>query len=473
MAFFLYFFGLTAAGVLGPDEARYASIAREMARSGDWITPRLWGNPWYEKPPLLYWICAAAFRLGAGAELAPRLPVALCSVAFLAFYWWILRREFGCAVAWMSALILATSGGWLWYSQAGVTDIPAAAAFSSAMLLVLPWIAKRDTRLLPAASAVLGLAVLAKSLPPVALTLPLALRWRNLGDLLKPRVLAPFLIIALPWHVLCYLQNGSAFLKNLFWRQQFQRLTSEALMHSRPWWFYLPVLAGLLLPWTPLAPLLARRTQWADPRRRFLLFWSGWTLVFFSIAVNKLPGYVLPAFPAIAALMALGLAELPDAKLWLAACALLVVIYAAAAQVLPRAAAFGLSHAPHPVFSTLWLIPLAIAAAAWLLDSRRRRLAAVFAVAAPIAVAAAWLKGNAAGEFDRFATARPLWRQVESHAAETCVAAAPQPDAVQRNWRYSLNYYSVTPLPDCPAGGRGIEIRQLPGQSPEAVRTKP
>ena len=75
--------------MLGPDEPRYASVGREMARSGDWITPRLWGQPWFEKPALLYWMTGAAFRLGFSEDLAPRVPVALFSVAFLVFFQWI------------------------------------------------------------------------------------------------------------------------------------------------------------------------------------------------------------------------------------------------------------------------------------------------------------------------------------------------------------------------------------------------
>src|SRR3974390_874862 len=100
LAYLLSFCGRGTAGLFGPDEPRYASIGREMARSGDWITPRLWGQPWFEKPALLYWLQGAAFRLGLGTEVAPRLPVALLSVAFLAFFWWLLRREFGCRAAW-------------------------------------------------------------------------------------------------------------------------------------------------------------------------------------------------------------------------------------------------------------------------------------------------------------------------------------------------------------------------------------
>src|SRR3954452_20994550 len=109
LIYFLFFFHLTATGMLGPDEPRYAAIGRAMARSGDWITPRLWGQPWFEKPALLYWMTAAGFRMGLGPELAPRLPVALASIAFLVLYWWLLRGEFGCRAAWMATLILGTS----------------------------------------------------------------------------------------------------------------------------------------------------------------------------------------------------------------------------------------------------------------------------------------------------------------------------------------------------------------------------
>src|SRR5690348_14622241 len=180
LAYVVYFYGLGTAGMLGPDEPRYASIGREMARSGDWVTPRLWGHAWFEKPALLYWMTAAGFRAGLGPDLAPRLPVAFMAVAFLVFYWWMLRRLFGCTAAWFATLILGTSVEWVVFSQVGVTDLPLAATFSAAMLLALPWIVKGDDRLLPWAGAMLGLAVLAKGLVPLVLAAPLALGvWRR------------------------------------------------------------------------------------------------------------------------------------------------------------------------------------------------------------------------------------------------------------------------------------------------------
>jgi 4-amino-4-deoxy-L-arabinose transferase-like glycosyltransferase len=461
LALFTYLYGLGAAGLMGVDEPRYASIAREMAWSGDWITPRLWGSPWFEKPALLYWMEGLAFRLGLGPELAPRLPIALSAIAFLILFWWTLRREFGSPAAWFATLILATTGGYLGYSQVGHMDLLLTAAFSAAMLLALPWIAHGDRRRLPAAAVLLALAVLAKS--GVALVLMLPLAWwgrRRLADLLHPRVLLTFLAVALPWYVACYWRNGMPFVRELFVRQQFQRLTSNAAQHGQPFWYYLPVLLGLLLPWTPLALLLPRRTPYRDPRRAFLLALVLWGLVFFSISPNKLPGYMLPLLPPAAALMGVALAEAANPRPLLACCAALLVAFPIAAYVLPYAVESGITHAPWPHFQPVWLLPLAIGALAWNLDARGRRLAAVFTLAAAAGIAIIALKLQAGQELDRRASARALWRKIAPRAAEVCVGG------LSRGFLYSLNYYSLSPLPPCGTQPRRIEVRQNPGASP-------
>lgn len=456
LAYLVYFFDLSASGLLGPDEPRYASIAREMAHSGDWITPRLWGSPWFEKPALLYWMSGAAFRLGLSAELAARLPVALLACGFLVFYWFVLRREFGECVAWMAALILGTSGLWVGYSQNGVTDIPLAATYSAAMLLAMPWVAKRDTRNLPWASAMFGLAVMAKGLVPLALAAPL-LMGRHVRDWLRWRVVLPFLAVTLPWYALCYARNGWTFIHDFIIVHHFSRVTSDALMHQRPWWFYLPILVAALLPWSPLFGLAARGTGWKDRRRLFLAVWAVSVLVLFSISINKLPGYILPMLPAVAALMALGLEEAASARWWLAACAGLLVAFPIAAQVLPVAVLTGLKQAPLPRFQAIWLAAPAIAATAWWLDARGRRLAGVLAVAVGAALGIAYLKTAATPELDREVSARGLWRRIEGQAAEVCLGD------VKRNWEYGLNFYSVTPLPKCGQNSRAWRVVRAAG----------
>jgi 4-amino-4-deoxy-L-arabinose transferase-like glycosyltransferase len=470
---FLYLSRLSASGLLGPDEPRYASIAREMARSGDWVTPRLWGEAWFEKPPLDYWMSAAGFRVGLGPELAPRLPVALLSLAFLGFYWWILRREFGPRPALYAALILGTSLGWLGFGQVGVTDLPMTAAFSVAMLLALPWVSKGDSRPLPLASALLGLAVLAKGLVPLVLAMPLAIpaasgKFPRMRQLLSLRVIAPFLAVSLPWYFLCYLRNGRQFLQVFFWQQQFERFRSPALEHAQPWWFYIPVLLAGLLPWTPLTSLVSPRRTWQDPRRRFLLVWVLFGLLFFALAVNKLPGYVLPLVPAVCALSGIGLAESHDSRLApalaLAGSAFLLVLFPMADQVLPQAISVGLSRAPKIHFQWGWLIPPLIGGLTWILARRGRHSAALALIAISASSGYFYLKFATLPRVDTVASARYLWRNVEARRYETCI------QSLNRNFRYGLNYYSDTLLPDCSTRPEPFVIRQSAGEAPELVR---
>jgi 4-amino-4-deoxy-L-arabinose transferase-like glycosyltransferase len=461
VAYLLYLFRLTGIGLIGPDEPRYAAIGREMARSGDWITPRLWGQPWFEKPALLYWMSGGAFRLGLGPELAPRLPVALLSIAFLGFFWWIVKREFGCRAASLAAIILGTSAAWIGFSQVGVTDLPLAATFSAAMLLALSWMGKRETRMLPAAAGALGLAVLAKGLLPLALAAPLALRVRWFRDLLRPRVLAPFFAIALPWYVLCYLRNGSVFLHDFILVHHLERFTQTGLQHVQPWWFYIPRLPALLLPWAPLLLALRPRTAWGEPRQRFLVAWTVFGLAFFSASVNKLPGYLLPLLPPLAILMALGLEQARRAGALLVSSALLLAIYPVAVPLVPAAMANLWAGAPRPAFQWTWLLPVVPAIAAWLLEARGRRVAAVAAIASATAIAVGGLKWTAGPDIDRTATARNLARAVAQHPGEVCL------EPVRRDWQYGLYYYAGTDLPDCDSRPRRFHIMQRPGFPPE------
>ena len=140
-----------------------------MARDGDWVTPRLNGSPWFEKPPLLYWTTAAANRLGLRDEWAARVPMALISLAFLIFFHEILRREFSSRLALAATAILGGSAGWLVASFAAVPDLPMSAALAAAMMIAL--FDNRGGRGW-AAGALLGIAIIAKGFIPAALFAP-------------------------------------------------------------------------------------------------------------------------------------------------------------------------------------------------------------------------------------------------------------------------------------------------------------
>ncbi|MEJ7606844.1 MAG: glycosyltransferase family 39 protein [Bryobacteraceae bacterium] len=442
--FLLYFYGLSGVGMLGPDEPRYASIGREMAVSGDWVTPRLWGQPWFEKPALLYWLIALGYTAGLNDDLAPRVPLAILSAAFLVFFFHQIRREFGETAALFSVIILATSVGWLAYSQVAVTDIPLAATFSGALLLCLPWVRSGGRRGLVIGGVLLGCAVLAKGLVPLVLILPvLAVVRRRWPDLLI--FFGSAVAIALPWYFLCWLENGQAFVDEFFWRHHFSRFVSGELKHVQPWWFYLPVLTGFLFPWTPMLAPLFQKAAWQDKRRLLLLLTILWGLLFFSISSNKLPGYILPLLPPIAAAMGVALAEHRGSPWIFGISGFLTGLFAPAAAILPAAMVDGLSRAA-------WSIPfwafaaLPVGLAAWILDGRKHRLAAFGAIAASTVLAIVSVKTLTYPTLDQVVSARPVWRKLQvTEQKERCVGD------VSKDLLYGLNFYAGQQMRHCEA----------------------
>lgn len=432
--FFLYFFGLNRTGLIGPDEPRYADIGRAMAATGDWITPHLWGQPWFEKPALSYWMTATGFKLGLGPDLAPRLPVALASLAFLIYFFIVLRREFGERIACYASAILATSAGWLVYSRVAITDLPMSAAFAAAMLTVFT--ATAGTLAFVFAGALLGVAVLAKGLVPLVLFIPalwfLRHRIRDLAILF-----ASAIAIAAPWYALVTLRNGSAFLDEFFWKQHFGRFLNNALQHQQPIWYYLPVLLIGLFPWTPLLALLFHREFVKDIRARFLLAWFAWGFVFFSASRNKLPGYLLPLLPALAVLLAVALAKASRPRVLLFLCAALLGLIPALAGMLPRALASGASRAAFQIDWPWIFAGLALGLACFFCP----RDVAVTVIIACYTVAIAMLVWRVYPVLDREVSGRAMW--LSQGPSITCL---PQ---MSRSKRYSLEYYAGRTIPDC------------------------
>lgn len=441
--YFLYFFGLTRTGLLGPDEPRYAAIGRAMAATGDWITPRLWGQPWFEKPALLYWMTASGFKAGLGPDWAPRLPVALVSIAFLIYFFVILRREFNDRAAWYSAAMLATSAGWLAYSHVAITDLPMSAAFAAAMLSVYFSEPRASARVI-LSGILLGFAILAKGLVPLALFIPalwfLRHRIRDLAILFGAATL-----IAAPWYLLVTLRNGTPFLDEFFWKHHFGRFLSGELQHGRPVWFYVPVLLAGFFPWIPMLALLLSRRFYQDRRAQFLLAWFAWGFVFFSASRNKLPGYLLPLLPPLAALVGIAAAEArarsPKLMLLLGASAVLLCIVPPLEDALPQILLSGLSRTVVRL-GTLWIIPglLLAITCAWFEKAGRRHLA--FAVVAAFTVlAVATIVWRVYPQLDRQVSARALW--LERGQSITCLPPT------NRSQRYGIDYYVDRDLPDC------------------------
>jgi 4-amino-4-deoxy-L-arabinose transferase-like glycosyltransferase len=440
----LYVADLNGMGLVSADEPRYAEIGREMAASGDWITPHLWGKPWFEKPALLYWMTASGFRAGLGPELAPRLPVAVASLAFLVFFWFAVKAEWGVETAWCAAAMLATSAGWLAYSHAAVTDLPMSAFFSAAVMLA---IARRPRWI--ASAVCLAIAALGKGLVPLVLFAPVLVmnvaaketrpsRWRAAG------ALAAFCAVALPWYVLCTMHNGAEFPRVLFVEQTFGRFNSDALQHAQPWWFYLPVGLLLLYPWFPLLGFVKSGAQ--DRREWALAAVAIFGLIFFSAMKNKLPGYLLPLVPGTCALMAIGYVKAGRPAWPVAVAVALLGLLPVAAGVVPEALANGIRRA-HFGGAAVWpWVAIAVGLAFWVAFTVRGFPR--FAISATLAAAALlWFQFTAFPAIDAAASARPYWLKYHPGCAP----------AVSRSLLYGLEYYAGRSLQPC---GQGSMDRQ-------------
>jgi 4-amino-4-deoxy-L-arabinose transferase-like glycosyltransferase len=461
--------GLTSTGLIGPDEPRYAWIGREMARSGDWVTPRLWGAPWYEKPPLLYWLVALGHVAGLGDDLAPRLLTALAGALFPFAAVWLLGRFAGGETAWTAAPMLAMTGGWLGYTQVGVTDLPLAITFTSALWLGVAWLEGKTGRGgLAAAGAMLGLAVLAKGLVGVALMAPFAWfarrRWRELWP-----AAAAAAAVAAPWYAIMLARHGEEFWRELIVRHHFGRFATGELQHVQPFWFYAPVAIGLLFPFTPLLAL-AGRPVFEAGWRRVLAATVVFGFAFFSASANKLPGYLLPLIPSACALLADATLRARRPGRPIALSALLLALVPVAAAVLPGALLGGIRRAQWEglpwAYCAAALVP---AAAVWWLASRGWRTAAVALAAALMAGGVFYIKHDAAPVVDRVVSARGLWHRVRPVRDSVCIGQ------LHRSFRYGLRYYSDAPLPDCAAADRPIHLTQPEGRLPllNVVRPPP
>jgi 4-amino-4-deoxy-L-arabinose transferase-like glycosyltransferase len=461
---FLYLFNLGSTGFLGPDEPRYASIGREMARSHDFVTPRLDGSAWFEKPPLLYWTTAIARGVKLPDEWAARLPIALMSLAFLWFFFGVLEREFSARTAVAATAILATSAGWMAYSFAAVPDLPMTAALGAAMLIAL-FDTRLDTfhrqRTNPGywAGGLLGLAILAKGFVPVVLFAPLFLIARRK----RLTMIVGCIVVAAPWYLLCWARNGSTFWHEFFWKHHVQRFLTPLLEHVQPWWYFLPVILLGLFPWTPLAALLLRGKTYDDVRVRSLALWLLYALLFFSVAKNKLPGYVLPLMPPLAIVLAVGLEKTGTAmKWWLVASTLPLLALPAIAAALPDALLLGIKHtaiALKPGLPFVIGVPI-VCGIAWWLAWKNSPALAIATAALGMLLGVVYLKGRTFRQLDERVSARTFWRAHESEIRGACLG-----DELRRDWQYQLNYYAGRALPLCGPDGQ-------PGEAPLRVSNR-
>jgi len=359
-------------GLVDETEPLFAEAARQMTLTGDWITPYFNGETRFDKPPLIYWLMAVAYRTLGVNEWAVRLPSALCAIGLTCLGFYTLSKEEGrrkeeegrgdeeegkffptqnsklktprlplfLSTPWIGAALIALNPQTIAWGRTGVSDMLLVGCMCSALLAFFLGYTLEEQREQAEFSTVsasrfpnkwyltfyvlIALAILAKG--PVGIVVPALIvgcfglylgNFRQLWREMRPvSGILIILAIALPWYIFVILANGQTYIDSFFGYHNFQRFTGVVNKHSAPWYFYFFVVLVGFAPWSIYLPVAIARTRFwqrsywrRQPRSAqlslFALFWFGCIFGFFTIAVTKLPSYVLPLIPAAAILVTL------------------------------------------------------------------------------------------------------------------------------------------------------------------------
>ena len=356
----LWFVNLDSHRLWHPDEGRYAEIAREMAVSGDWVTPRLDDFKYFEKPPFQYWVTAAAYQAFGVHEWTARLWPALAGLLAVIAIGGAGLALGGAALGVFAALALA---GTLWHAViAQMVTLDSGLAFFLALGFAAFVIAQRSEATavgqrnwMWVAWAAFAGATLSKG--PVAFVLPAGALagytaitrdvavWRRLHIASGA---ALFLLLTVPWFV-AVARSNDEFLQFFFVHEHFQRFLTQEAQRTGPWYYFIPLALAGSLPWLAVLAYGTRRA-WRDGRanplgfswQRFALVWVAFVFLFFSASGSKLPSYILPMFAPLALVIGWLLLMVESRTLWkislpgaIAIAAITLVVIAGYDQVAP------------------------------------------------------------------------------------------------------------------------------------------
>ncbi len=317
LALFLVFGRLGALPLLDPDEGRNAEVAREMTISGRWLVPTYNGLPYLDKPAFYFKLVALSFSAMGFNETAARVPSALFAAALLVVVYFFCRREYGPTTAALAVAIVAAMP--LFQAFARIVIFDMSLAFFVCVAIFAGYRAEEKegrSRLLAYAlgASAAGAATLTKGpvgfLVPALVLLALAVVERRSGVLrrmLHPIPLGLFLLVVLPWFIGVSLKRPDFPYYGVV-KESVERFTQPTFRRTGPFYYYLPVIAGVCFAWSVLLPgsigLAWRRRRYWKRADALFVVWAVTVVGFFSLSQSKLPGYVLTAVVAFGVLLA-------------------------------------------------------------------------------------------------------------------------------------------------------------------------
>jgi len=389
-----------------PDEGRYSEISREMVASGDWITPRLNGLKYFEKPPLQYWASALAISAFGANEVSARLYVWLAGFATLLLVGYAGLRLFDAPTGLAAVLVLVSSPYFM--ALGGIVTLDMGLTLWTTATLVALLLAENaradpgaQRRWMLAAWAAMALAVLSKGLVGIvfagaAVFFAMVLA-RDASILKRMRWgwgLAIFIVIAVPWFVSVSNANPE-FARFFFIHEHFERFLTHEHRRVQAAWFFVPILFAGFLPWMFALPAALASAWRGEAGRAFqplrlAILWSAFVLAFFSASGSKLPAYILPMFPPLALVVGRYLVLAPPRRLalWVAPGVAVAAVLGGLAWTFPSSAkeawtaAMYLAAQPWAMAASVVLLVASGVAALLLRGGRRGPAIASIAIAA-------------------------------------------------------------------------------------------
>jgi 4-amino-4-deoxy-L-arabinose transferase-like glycosyltransferase len=313
----LWFGTLNYRHLIPSDEGRYAEMAREMLVTGDWVTPRYNGYKYFEKPPLQVWATAITFQVFGIGDWQARLWSALTGFLTILAIGFTGTRIYNARAGWLAAVVLASSPMWVISGHFNSLDMGLSAFLVAALCSLLfaqttdnksssrnwMWICWVFMALATLSKGVIGAAIPAMVLIAYSIS---TWDWKIWTRLRLLSGLILFLLITAPWFVLVA-QRNPEFLEFFFIHEHLQRFTQDAHSRTGPIYYFVPLLLIGILPWALQIPGSIAQA-WQERRREFssgwlLVCWSVMIFAFFSVSHSKLPGYIIPIFPALALLI--------------------------------------------------------------------------------------------------------------------------------------------------------------------------
>lgn len=313
VSFLFYLFFSHLLQITDPVESNYALTAKEMVLTADWISPRIYGNVWFDKPIFFYWLTAIAFKIFGFSDLVARIVPAIFAALSLVLMYWFMRKVAKPSIACLAIFVMGTSFEYIVLAKLIITDMVFFFFNSTALIcFYLGYIKMSDTKRWYLFMYVsLGFAVLTKG--PIGLLLPglvilifigVQRNWAELKQMSVPIGMILFSLIALPWYIAMYVNHGSEFLNTFLGVHNYLRATVSEHPKDNVSYYYIAVFLLSMLPWSFLtlkgiAREYKEQRQNFSPLFTFTMIWAVAYFVFYSLMATKYLTYTFPIlFPA-------------------------------------------------------------------------------------------------------------------------------------------------------------------------------